>query len=90
MVENIKSTYFIKVILSSLDERKKLKIIKYNKSLQNLMNIDNKNYIFFSGKYITYETKKKGKEYYYINDELIYDGEYLNGERNGKGKELFF
>ena len=39
MVENIKSQYFQKILLSSLNEKIKLDLIKYNKHLQNLMNI---------------------------------------------------
>ena len=44
-------------------------------------------YKIFSGRYIIYERKSKGKEYDAYNDRIIYIGEYLNGERNGKGKE---
>ena len=39
MVDNILSIYFQKILLSFLKEGLKLKIIKYNKKLQNLMNI---------------------------------------------------
>ena len=39
MVENIISVYFQKILLSSLNEKTKLDLIKYNKHLQNLMNI---------------------------------------------------
>ena len=59
---------------------------KYNKNLQKKIDISIINYKFFSGKYIIYETKNKGKEYEY-NDKLLYEGEFLNGERYGKGKE---
>ena len=67
-------------------ERNKLKLIKYNKSLQENMNISLINYKNFSGKYIIYEQNGKGKEYDY-DGKLKFEGEYLNGERNGKGKE---
>ena len=89
MLDNIKSRYLAKLIISYLYERVKLDIIKYNKTLQYLMNINLINYKYYSGKYIIYETKDKGKEYYHINDEfkLIFEGEFLNGKKKGKGKE---
>ena len=68
---NIKSKYIIKIIFSYLDEKVKLKTIKYNKKLQKKMNINLKNYKFFSGRYIEYETNKKGKEYNAYNSLLI-------------------
>ena len=87
MLKNIKSSYFNAKIFAYIDERQKLKIIKYNKSLQKNMNISIINYIFFSGKYIIYESNGIGKEYKGYDDILEFEGEYLNGERNGKGKE---
>ena len=71
-----------------MDEKQKLKIIKYNKSLQKNININIINYKFFTGKYIIYQSKRIGKEYIGKDNILIYEGEYLNGERNGKGKEF--
>ena len=85
---NIKSIYFSRILFSHLDEKIKLKVIKYNKKLQNNLDIKLINYKLYSGKYIIYETKFKGKEYDgYNNNDLIFEGEYLNGEKNGKGKE---
>ena len=89
MLENIKSIYFIKMVFSKIDEKQKLNLIKYNKSLQNILSINLINYIFFSGKYIIYEENGIGKEYYSINDELLFIGKFKNGERNGKGKEYY-
>ena len=88
MVENIKSQYFQKILLSSLNERTKLDLIKYNKHLQNLMDIKLINYKLYKVNYIVYETRGKGKEYNEYG-ELIFEGEYLNGKRNGKGKEYY-
>ena len=90
MLDNIKSTYFTKIIFCILDEGRKLDIIKYNKRMQNNMNINLIDYKIYSGRYILYKTNKKGEEYdgyhrYY--DILLYEGEYLNGKKNGKGKE---
>ena len=87
MLTNIKSTYFLNLLFSYLDEREKLKLIKCNKSLQKNINISIINYKFLSEKYIIYESNGFGKEYYNISDVLAYKGEYLNGQRHGKGKE---
>ena len=46
MFEKIKSSFFIKIIFSFLDEKTKLKLLKYNKSLQNFININLINYKF--------------------------------------------
>ena len=90
MINGIKATYFYKVIFSFLSERPKLKIAKYNKNLQNKIDITLNNYKFFTNKYIVYGTKQKGKEYYEMLSAFQYEGEYLYGERNGKGKEYSF
>ena len=86
MLENIKSLYFLKYFFMNLCELNKLKLTKYNKSLQKKLDLNISNYMFFSRRYIIYEKKGRGKEYDWYFD-LVYDGEYLNGERNGKGKE---
>ena len=85
MLENIKSSYIVKIVFSYVDEKKKLKLVKCNKSLQRKIDISINNYIHFKGKYIIYELNGIAKEYY-DNGELIFEGEYLNGKRNGKAK----
>ena len=87
MLKNIKSSYFIKLIYTFVEEIQKLKLVRYNKSMQKNLDISIINYKFFKGNYIIYESKGIGKEYYGYDDKLIYEGAYLNGERNGKGKE---
>ena len=88
MVEKIiNCEFFIEKMFSYVDEKMKLKTIKYNKKLQNILNIKLIHYKFFSGKYIIFDNDGKGKEYNGNDDQLIYEGEYLNGKRNGKGKE---
>ena len=89
MLENSKSIYFIKKLFTFVDEKTKLDIIKYNKNMQNIMDINLINYKFYSYKYIIYEENGKGKEYDGHYDTLIFEGEYLNGKRNGKGKEYY-
>ena len=88
IINNIKSEYTIKIIFSHLDEKIKLKTIKYNKKLQNLIDISLINYNFFAGRYIEFEANGRVKEYDY-KGELKFEGEYLNGKRNGKGKEYY-
>ena len=87
MLNNIKSDFFNRLLFSFIEKLTKLKILKYNKSLQNRLEINIKHYIVNSGRYIIYDSKGKGKEYDGYTDVLIYEGEYLNGQRNGQGKE---
>ena len=90
MLESIKSSFFLKLLFSLIDDVKKLKVIKYNKVLQQKIDISLYNYKVFSGRYLVYE-KGKGKAFEYngYNDKVIFEGEYSNGQRNGKGKEFF-
>ena len=90
MLETIKSSFFIKIIFSHIIEVNKLKIAKYNKVLQDRININLINYKLFSERYIIVDTNGKVKEYNSINKELVFEGEYLNGKKNGKGKEYYF
>ena len=62
MVENIKSIYIIKVLFSYLDDGSKLKLIRYNKNLQNEMDINLMNYKQFARRYIIYEENNIAKE----------------------------
>ena len=87
LFKKIKSKHIINMILSNLNEKIKLEIIKYNKRIQNIININLSIYKFFSGRYIEYETNIKGKEYNGYTDNVIYEGGLLKGKRNGKGKE---
>ena len=68
-----------------------MELIKYNKRIQNTLNICLINYKFLSGKYAVYMDgtygNGKGKEYDGHTGGLIFEGEYSNKKRNGKGKE---
>ena len=88
MLDNVKSSYILKIFFSFVDEKRKLKLVKYNKNLQQKIDISISYFIHFKSKYIIYKSKGKGKEYDYGHD-LIFEGEYVNGERNGKGKEYY-
>ena len=52
MLEKIKSIYFIHKLFSNTDERKKLKLIKYNKNTQKILDININNYKLFKRKYV--------------------------------------
>ena len=91
MLENIKSKFFIKIVFFFLKEKIKLEVLKYNKCLQNINNINLMNYKLFSNKYIIkYRKNGKVREYSSYADILIFEGEYKNGKKNGIGKEYNF
>ena len=88
MLEYIKSLFILKKLFSFLNEEIKLKIIKYNNTIQSKLNIILADYKMLSGKYIIYESNKKAKEYNIFNDELLFEGEYLNGKKMEKEKNI--
>ena len=92
MMYNIKTIYFNQIVFSFLNEEFKLKLVKYNKHLQNILGINLFNYMLLSDRYIVYENKERkiGKEYNRRDNSLLFEGEYLNGKKNGKGKEFYF
>ena len=87
MLKKIKGSFFLKILFSYVNLKQKFEILKHNKSLQNAININNRHYQLFSGRYIIYEENGEVKEYEGNTDDLVFEGEYLNGKRNGKGKE---
>ena len=87
MLTNIKSEFFLRIIFSKISEGIKLKLIRYNKYFQNLININLMNYKIYSGRYIIYEDNGKVKEYSGYTDKPLFEGEYLNGKKHGKGRE---
>ena len=86
-LKNIKSKYITILVFSYIKEKRKLEIIKYNKNIQNLLDIKIINYKFNLRKSLIYELNGNVKEYNEYYDYLGFEGEYLNGKRNGKGKE---
>ena len=87
MLKNIKSKYIVKIIFSYANEGPKLKLIRYNKCFQNILDLSIINYKHFTGKYLI-ESNGIGKEYYGYNNQIAFEAEYSNGKRNGKGKEF--
>ena len=90
MEDRIKSLLVTKKILYFINEIRRLDIIKYNKNLQNKINVNINDYKQLCNRYVIFlnENKTIGKEFSINNDNhLIFHGEYLNKKRNGKGKE---
>ena len=90
MSKNIKSLIILKKIFSYVYDNILLELIKYNKNIQKVLNIDIVNYKIFSGKSIVMESDGKGKIYNNYNNRLVFEGEYKNGKRNGTGKEYSY
>ena len=85
----IKSSYIIKKVLSFLNEKQKLNIIKYSNELQKICLVDILYYKKISGKYKIGEKNGKGKEFIIDTNRLIFEGEYINGKRNGN-KRIYY
>ena len=83
----MKSSYFIQLFFTYVNEAQKLKIIKNNKSLQKTLKINIINYKHFKGRYIIFEENGIAKEYNGYDNSLFFEGEYLDGQKYGKGKE---
>ena len=93
MLENIKSLYNVQNIFNFIrDYKRRLKLIKYNKNLQEKLGINLINYQLFSGKYIVHEKNGKCKIYKFseiFKNNLVFEGEYNKFGKNGKGKEYY-
>ena len=85
----INSQNIIKEVFSYLSEKQILKLIIYNKHLQNKLDITINDYKRISRKYKEGGRNGKGKEYDKVANIVQFEGEYLNGKRNGKGKEYY-
>ncbi len=62
MLKNIKTSQFIDLLFSFIDEIQKLKLIKHNKNLQKYLNINIINYKYFCKRYVIYESNGTAKE----------------------------
>ena len=85
--KSVKSIYIITNILSHLTIIKKLKLIIYNKQLQEKLRIDIELYKTKSGIYKIGKKNGLGKEFILNTEILLYEGRYRDGKRNGFGKE---
>ena len=87
MLKQIKSLLILKKLFNHLFIDAKLRLLRYNKNFQNILNITIIDFRNLSKTFIIIERAGYGKEYDSYNDELLYEGEFINGKRNGKWKE---
>ena len=87
MFMNIKSFYILKKVFSLLNEKRQLKIIKYNKIHQFKLKKSLIYYKFVSSNYIIYETNITGKIYDTFTDRLLYRGGIFKCKKNRYGLE---
>ena len=91
IIENIKSRYILSKIYNNMTIKKKLEIVKYNKKIQNRLNLDDKDY----KEYCEIEIEiipKKGKYGKFINinkkDELYYHIYFNDNKEEIKNKYI--
>ena len=96
IIENIKSRYILSKIYNNMTKKKKLEIVKYNKRIQNRINLSVKNYKEYSETFTPIEIEiipTKGKYGKFINinendenDKLNYHIYFNNNKKNIKRK----
>ena len=84
MLKNIKSSYITKILFDALDEKRKLLLVKYNKTLQNTIDASIINYELFIETYIE---NNQRDDYNINNNKILYEFESNNGKGNIRGKE---
>ena len=89
MLEKIKSKYIYEKVFDILKEKRLLKLVNYNKSMQTKLNKKLSNYKIMCGKYFIYDENKKGRIYDAYDIRLIIEGGLINNKRNGKGIEYY-
>ena len=87
IIENIKSRYILSKIYENMTKKKKLEIVKYNKKIQNRINLSVKNYKEYSETFTPIEidiisTKDKYGKFININeDDKLYYHIYFNDNK---------
>ena len=87
IIENIKSRYILSKIYNNMTIKKKLKIVKYNKRIQNRINLSIKDYKEYSETFTTIEieiipTKDKYGKFININEnDKLYYHIYFNDNK---------
>ena len=94
ITEKIKSDYFLQKLYDNMTKKKKLEIVKYNKRIQNRINLNIKNYKEYSETFtpIEIEIIPKKDEYYFINinenDKLYYHIYFNDNKEEIKNKNI--
>ena len=86
MWRKIKSSFILKKIFYSIDIKKKLNTIAYNKKIQKKFGLNLIDYKRVSGKYMK-EEYGITKIYNSYTDDIIFKGNYANRKMNGEGVE---
>ena len=93
IIENIKSRYILSKIYNNMTKKKKLEIVKYNKKMQNRINLGAKDYKEYSETFTPIEIEiisKKGKYGEFINidenDKLYYHIYFNDNKEEIKNK----
>ena len=86
IIEKLKSDYFLQKLYDNMTKKKKLEIVKYNKKIQNRINLSVKDYKEYSEAFTPIEieiipAKDKYDKFININDELYYYHIYFNDNK---------
>ena len=90
MLNEIKSYFVLKKILSNLGLLRKLYLFQYNKRIQKILNINILDYQLLSKVYKIEGKNVMGEEYTISNNKLSFKGEYKNGKKNGIGTSYYY
>ena len=92
-IESLKSDYFLQKLFYNMLKKKKLEIVKYNKKIQNRINLSVKDYKEYSERFSSIEveiipTKDEYGEFIYVNknDKLYYHIYFNDGGEDIKNK----
>ena len=86
MLNKIKSKYILHNVLIHVNNIQKLNTLRFNKRIQNRLEINIIDYRRLSGKYKIIKDNEL-KIYNSYNDRILFEGQYSNGNKNGKGRE---
>ena len=93
ILANLKSDYFLQKLYDNMTKKKKLEIVKYNKRMQNRINLNVKNYKEYSETFTPIEieilpTKDKYRKFINIkeNDKLYYHIYFNDNKKEIKNK----
>ena len=85
---DIKSIVILKKIFLLLDEKRKLKLVTYNKKIQSILNIEIYDFKQFDRSHLIFDENGIGKEYDNYTGQLIFKGKYYPEEKKKIGLEF--